>query len=238
MIFVVKRRAVIIAAAAAAVSAAVLPLFLSARTEVISQNMTKTVIIDAGHGFPDGGAVGTHGSVESTLNLKIAKKTEKLLKDKGLHVIMTRRKEDGIHSCEGSVAQKKKDDMHKRLEIINSGNADIFISIHMNKFTDARYRGAQVIYSRNFEESEELARLLQSSLWRIDKSKAHREALCAPPGIFLLKNARIPAVVVECGFLSNADDEQLLCTDSYRTAVAQAIADGIEQYYKESEVKQ
>ena len=177
-----------------------------------------------------------HGSVESTLNLKIAKKTEKILKDKGFHVIMTRRKEDGIHSCEGSVAQKKKDDMRKRLEIINSGKADIFVSIHMNKFTDARYRGAQVIYSANFKESEELAQLLQFAFWKVDKSCAHREAMRAPSGIFLLKNAKIPAVIAECGFLSNADDEQLLGADSYRSAVARAIADGIEHYYRESEV--
>lgn len=236
MIFVVRRRAVIIAAAAAL--AAALPLLFSARTEVLSQRMTKTVIIDAGHGFPDGGAVGMHGSVESTLNLKIAKKTEKILKDKGFHVIMTRRKEDGIHSCEGSVAQKKKDDMRKRLEIINSGKADIFVSIHMNKFTDARYRGAQVIYSANFKESEELAQLIQSAFWKVDKSQAHRRAMRAPSGIFLLKNAHIPAVIAECGFLSNADDEQLLGTDSHRSAVARAIADGIEQYYRESEVNQ
>lgn len=233
MIFIVKGRTAAIAALAAVIAAA--PLFYRAHTDVLSQKITKTVVLDAGHGFPDGGAVGAHGSIESVLNLKIAKKAEKKLKNKKLHVIMTRRTEDGIHSCEGSVAEKKRNDMHNRLEIINSGKADIFVSIHMNKYPDPRYCGAQVIYSPNFRQSERLARLIQASLWKIDKSEAHREALRAPSGIFLLKNAQIPAVIVECGFLSNSADEQRLNTGSFQSAVAQAIADGIEQYYMESE---
>ena len=102
----------------------------------------------------------------------------------------------------------------------------------MNKFTDSRYRGAQVIYSGNFEESKELASAIQKRLHLLPDNKSKRTEAKAPKGIFLLKNAQIPAVIVECGFLSNYDEEKLLNTDKYRKELTKAILDGIESYYE------
>lgn len=201
-------------------------------TNVFSDKLRERIIIDAGHGLPDGGAIGINGTIESTLNIKIAKKVQNELKKKGYTVIMTRRNEDSITEDGDTIAARKKSDMHKRLDIINNSNADMFVSIHMNKFTDSRYRGAQVLYSGNFEESELLAGLVQRKLHTLADNKSKRTHLKAPSGIFLLKNAQIPAILIECGFLSNYDDEKLLNTAKYQTELAKTIADGIEDYYE------
>ena len=132
--------------------------------EVFSGELTKRIIIDAGHGFPDGGAVGARGTIECTLNLKIAKRIEKELKKKGYTVIMTRTGEDSPISGEDTISNKKHKDMYRRLGIINNSEADLFVSIHMNKFGDSRYRGAQVIYSGNFTQSHSIAQLIQEEL--------------------------------------------------------------------------
>ncbi len=201
-------------------------------TDVFGEAFTKRIIIDAGHGLPDGGAVGMNGTIESSVNLEIARKTKKLLEKKGYTVIMTRKGEDSISEDADSIAQRKKKDMSKRLEIINSSGADMFVSIHMNKFPSSEYRGAQVIYSANFAESEILAGLIQRELHKIAENKSKREHLKAPDGIFLLKKALVPAVIVECGFLSNFDEEKLLNTKEHQQDISKAIVDGIGKYYE------
>lgn len=197
-----------------------------------SGEITKTVIIDAGHGLPDGGAVGMNGTIESTLNIKIARLVQKELEKKGYTVIMTREGEETIAKGDMPAGKLKKEDMYKRLEIINDSHADMFVSIHMNKFTDSRYRGAQVIYSGNFPESEMLAEILQKRLHSLPDNKSKRTQAKAPKGIFLLRNAQIPAVIVECGFLSNYEEEKLLNTEKYQKSMAKAILNGIEDYYE------
>lgn len=201
-------------------------------TNVFSDRLTKKIIIDAGHGLPDGGAIGMNGTIESTLNIKIAKLVEKALSKKGYTVIMTRTGENAITQEDGNISSKKKSDMKKRLEIINNNEADMFVSIHMNKFTDSKYRGAQVIYSGNFEESSLLAALIQKELHTLPDNKSKRSHLKAPNTIFLLRNARIPAVIVECGFLSNFEEEELLNSQKYQLSLAKAIIKGIENYYE------
>ena len=206
--------------------------FHEEETSVFSQKPTKTVVLDAGHGFPDGGAIGMNGTIESTLNLKITTTAEKLLRKKGYRVILTRCNEDSLSDNGKTISEKKRNDMKKRLEITNNSGADIFVSIHMNKYTDSRYRGAQVIYSSNFVQSETLADVIQNELCKLTENKSKRTHLEAPKSIYLLKNACIPAVIVECGFLSNFEEEQLLLTEDYRNKVAEAIVCGIENYYK------
>lgn len=201
-------------------------------TNVFSDKLSGRIVLDAGHGLPDGGAIGATGTVESTLNINIAKRVEKELTKDGYTVIMTRTDENSITDKSGTIAVQKKDDMHERLKIINTSDADIFVSIHMNKFTDSRYCGAQVLYSGNFDESAQLAALLQRELHALPDNKSKRTHLKAPPGIFLLKNAQIPAVLVECGFLSNFEEEKLLNTKEYQKAIAKAIVKGIESYYE------
>ena len=231
MIFIPRRKIVVFSVFIAMLSF----LTLSAHhqsLDVYSQKNTDCIIIDAGHGVPDGGAIGINGTIESDINLKIAKKVQKLLEKKGYTVIMTREDENSIYRNGQNIASKKKDDMYRRLEIINSSDADMFISIHMNTFSSHKYRGAQVIYSGNFKNSEELAGFIQKELHKIEENASKREHLKAPDGIFLLKKADIPAVLVECGFLSNFDDEKLLSTDSYQQNLAKAIVRGIEKYYE------
>lgn len=197
-----------------------------------SESITKVIVVDAGHGLPDGGAVGMNGSIESELNIKIAKFLEKELTKKGFTVVMTRTDENTIAEDGGSIGKRKKEDMYKRLDIINICGADMAISIHMNKFTDSKYHGAQVIYSGNFPESKELASHIQKRLHNLPDNKSKRTEAKAPKGIFLLKNAKIPAVIVECGFISNYDEEKLLNTEKYQKELASAILGGIEDYYE------
>lgn len=204
---------------------------------VFSGAVTGKIIVDAGHGLPDGGAVGATGTIESTLNIKIAKLLQKELQKNGYTVIMTRSDENTITEDGKTIASRKKSDMYERLRIMNSSDADMFISIHMNKFSDSRYRGAQVIYSGNFEESALLAGVIQKSLHSLPENESKRTQAKAPSGIFLLKNAQIPAVIIECGFLSNFDEERLLNTKEYQNKLAKAIAEGIKCYYERKNKK-
>ena len=204
---------------------------------VFSSKQSGIIVIDAGHGLPDGGAVGMNGTIESTLNIKIAKLVEKSLAKKGFTVIMTRKNDNAVSEEGQTLAQRKRSDMYKRLEIINSSDADMFISIHMNKFTDSRYFGAQVIYSDNFVQSEQLAAFIQKNLCNLEENTSKRTHSKAHSGIFLLKNAKIPAVIVECGFLSNYDEEKLLNTAHYQKQLCDAIVKGIEDYYKKYETE-
>lgn len=230
MIFIVRRKIVILSFFA--LLFAIWAIFISGdNTSVFSPSLTRCIIVDAGHGLPDGGAVGKRGTIESTLNLKIAAAVEKSLKAKGYTVIMTRKDDNTIADSGETIGQKKKNDMHKRLGIITSSDADIFLSIHMNKFSDGRYRGAQVIYSDKFSQAQALAALIQEELWKLPDNKEKRQISKAPSGIFLLKNATVPAIIVECGFLSNFEEEELLNTEKYQNELAQAIVKGVERYY-------
>ena len=191
------------------------------------------VLIDAGHGFPDGGAIGMNGSIESTLNIKLARLVKKKLIKKDYSVIMTREDENAVADEGKTIAKRKYSDMVKRLEMINSSGADMLVSIHMNKFPDSRYKGAQVLFSSNYTESEILAKQIQAELCAIPENESKRSFLKAPSSIYLMKNSTIPAVIVECGFLSNFEEEQLLNTPEYMEKIATAIVDGITNYYKE-----
>ncbi len=202
-----------------------------------SKAVTGKIVVDAGHGLPDGGAVGANGTIESTLNIKIAKLLQKELQKNGYTVIMTRTDENAITDDGKTIAARKKSDMYERLRIINRSDADMFVSIHMNKFTDSRYRGAQVIYSGNFDESAFLADSIQKALHALPENKSKRTQAKAPSGIFLLKNAQIPAVIIECGFLSNFDEEKLLGTKEYQIKLAKSVADGIKCYYERNSKK-
>ena len=195
-------------------------------SKVFSGKISKRIIIDSGHGLPDGGAVGANGTIESTVNIKIAKEAQKLLTKRGYTVIMTRKDENSISDEGDTIAAKKKNDMYRRLEIMNGSEADIFVSIHLNKFTDRRYRGAQVLYSRNFQQSETLAGLIQKEFNGLSENKSKRTHL------FLLNKAQIPAVIAECGFLSNFEEEELLNQKEYQKKLAKAIVNGIEAYYE------
>ena len=188
-----------------------------------------TVVLDAGHGAPDGGAVGPGGTEEKDINLDIVLKLQEVLESRGTRVILTRSGDNGIYdSSAGTIHEKKVSDMHNRRDIINNSNADLFISIHMNAFDDSSSNGLHVFYSRNHPEAEETAAAIQDSIAALTGAKTHT-VKTASDTLFLMKNPVPPAVLVECGFISNPSEEQQLNTDEYRAKIAYAIADAIEK---------
>lgn len=201
--------------------------FAGRSAEVISFNHenNKCIIIDPGHGSPDGGAVGKSGTVESDLNLQVSLLLAEELEERGFNVVLTRQDENGLD-------KKKKTDMNMRLELMKNSKADMFVSIHMNKFHHSKYRGAEILYSNNFIQSTLLAQLIMDNIKEIDPKNQTRNIKEAEKSLFLMKNATLPAVIVECGFLSNIEEEALLSSESYQARLSSAICDGILEYYK------
>lgn len=206
-------------------------LYGKAIKPAFSGKKSFTVIVDAGHGEPDGGTTGITGSSENEINLEISKKISAKLKEKCYNVIMTRETIDGIYTEGDSIKEKKLSDMRRREKIINESGGDAFISIHMNSFSDSSVSGAQVFYSANMEESKLLAEKIREKLIPLYE-KNDRILKEAPAGVYLMKKAKIPACLIECGFLSNAENEELLLSDEYQEKVAGAIVIGIEEYFK------
>lgn len=191
----------------------------------------KTVIVDAGHGGDDGGAIGIDGTVEKDINLDIALKLEKILKFYGFNVIMTRTQD--VMTCDDgldSLRKRKISDIHNRFELMRKNPDAIFISVHQNKFEDSSQHGTQVFYSGNDERSKELAEAIQTSVTLTLQRKNDRVVKKSGSGIYLLYHAKIPAVLVECGFISNSDEVKKLKDESYRIKLAILIADGLLKY--------
>ena len=211
----------------------VFSLFFAGRGVLPASGEHKNVIvIDAGHGAPDGGAVGKSGIPESEINLKISYLLQKELTERGYEVIMTRSGEKGLYKSENaSVKEKKREDMKERLRIANKSRADLFISIHMNYFGEAKSSGPQVFYKSGSENGMRAATLLRESFLKNIGTHCTREIKPVKDGIYLLREVKIPAVLVECGFLSNRNEEQLLLTPKYQAKMAHAIACGIDDYF-------
>lgn len=191
----------------------------------------KTLIVDAGHGGDDGGAIGIDGTVEKDINLDIALKLEKILKFYGFNVIMTRTQD--VMTCDDgldSLRKRKISDIHNRFELMRKNPDAIFISVHQNKFEDSSQHGTQVFYSGNDERSKELAEAIQTSVTLTLQRKNDRVVKKSGSGIYLLYHAKIPAVLVECGFISNSDEVKKLKDESYRMKLAILIADGLLKY--------
>ncbi len=233
MFLVLKKRTAVLTGLMLMSAVIMLVSFRDADVPIFSKSNAKIIVLDPGHGEPDGGAVSKRGTVESSLNLSVAKKLKKQLEGRGYTVIMTREDENGIYTEKSrSIKEKKKEDMQNRLKIINTSGADLVISIHMNLFRGEKYRGAEVLYSPNFENSLLLAELIQGELKAIDPENQTRNVKKSDGDIYLLKNARIPAVLVECGFISNPDEEKLLKDKEYQQRLAYAICDGTMEYYR------
>lgn len=201
--------------------------------ETFLPSVGKRIIIDAGHGAPDGGAVGDSGVLEKDINLSVALALQKLFESGGTEVILTRSDDNGIYDVSGSIKNKKVSDIKNREKMINESGADVFISIHMNKFPDERYSGPQVFYSPNHEDGEKLAQCIQKSMIAALNPQSEREIKKAGKDIYLLHNARIPAVLVECGFLSNSAEEKKLTDEKYQRQLAWAVYCGVIEYFNE-----
>ena len=186
----------------------------------------RRVLIDAGPGGIDGGAVGYAGTLEKDLNLDIALKCELLFGLCGIDVQMTRREDVSIDDGTGeTIARRKADDIKARVAMANAG-ANALVSIHMNSFTNPKYWGTQTFYSKNNPLSLDLAQNIQLAARTLLAPANEREAKQGEDSIYLLKNVTVPAVIVECGFISNPEEEAKLCTEEYRKAVTVAICAG------------
>ena len=203
--------------------------------ETAGEMKSAEVVLDAGHGMPDGGAVGESGKKESEINLFVTKVVEKELLKEGINVVLTRKDENAVYTDENaSIREKKRDDMHQREKIINESGAKLAVSIHMNYFGIAKYSGPQLFYPAGSGESETAAKLIKNSIMSDIGTHCNRELKAVEGGIYLLKNSRIPIVLAECGFLSNKEEEKLLCSEQYCTKMGKAIAKGIISYLNKS----
>lgn len=195
----------------------------------------KTIIIDAGHGLPDSGASSFDGTSEQAINLSIALKLQRIIEQSGAKVILTRSDENGIYSTDcTSIRNKKVSDIKNRVQIANESNANIVISIHLNKFSgSSEYKGWQTFYQKNNEESNILAKNIQEGL-NNNINKDNKRKVMPISNVYIMDNISIPTVIVECGFLSNQEDTQNLKSDEYQNKLVWGIYMGIQEYfYKE-----
>ncbi len=189
------------------------------------------IVLDAGHGGFDPGKVGINGELEKDINLSIVKKLQRLLEEEGFNVHLTR-ESDKLLAPANSTSQKK-DDMIARIEMISELDPFFTISIHQNSFTDPDSNGPQVFYYKDSEQSATMAQVIQEVMNEYLQPEKKREAQ-SNTNYYLLTRTSTPTVIVECGFLSNPKEAELLAQDEYQTKVANAIFLGILSYYEAS----
>lgn len=188
------------------------------------------VVIDAGHGGGDAGVVGSISGVsEAEINLLVAFTLKKQLEERGVRVVMTREKKSVLEDGIGS----KSDDFEKRKSIINDNSPDLVISIHQNKFPDSTRRGAQVFYNVSSEQGKSLATAVQTSLNNLNQEKVGRSFSALKGDYYILNCSPYPSCIVECGFLSNPRDEELLLNAEYRENLSALIVKGTFAYLDE-----
>ena len=193
----------------------------------ITRKGTKElIVVDAGHGGFDPGKVGTAGTLEKDINLSIALKLKKVLEDSGYRVVMIRETDTAL--CDTGSKRKKADDLKARVSMINEQKPALTVSIHQNSYS-AGTKGAQVFYFKNSEESHQFASVLQETVKEKINDGNHRIEK-GNDSYYMLKKTEGIFAIIECGFLSNPQEEVLLNADDYQQKMAEAIAEGIERY--------
>lgn len=211
-------------------------LKLKDENESVMTNSTAVtshvIVIDAGHGKPDEGAVGLYGTTEEAINLKIALKLQALIEQSGGIVYLTRSDENGIYSADSNtIKQMKVSDIKNRVAIGNQEDVDVFISIHLNKYPESIYSGWQTFYQSDNEESLKLATCIQEGLNNSISTPNNRVPLPLKR-IYIMDNVENTTVTVECGFLSNEDEAKKLQEDEYQDKLAWGIFIGIQDFFK------
>lgn len=191
----------------------------------------KVIVIDPGHGGFDPGKVGVNEVLEKDINLKISLLLKDVLESEGYEVLMTRTEDCGLYASTDS--NKKRADMQKRVEIINSSNAVLAVSIHQNSFEQESSKGAQVFYHQESEKGKVLGETLQETIKSVIADGNHRVAK-SNDSYYMLRKTQCPLVIVECGFLSNQAEAKLLTEDEYQKKMAGAIRDGIKKYLEQN----
>ncbi len=197
-----------------------------------ASNNLPTIIIDPGHGGFDGGAIANDGTIEKDINLSIATYLQEYLVIFGFKTVMTR-ESDSSTEDEGltTIREKKRSDIHNRMKIMEETDNSLFISIHQNKFQVEKYSGTQVFYSPKTEaESSALAQYIQDSVVNTLQKDNTRQVKECGTSVYLIYNAVKPAVLIECGFLSNYEELSKLKSSDYQKKIAFCIAMGIQNY--------
>ena len=223
------------------VSAVVLPLVVfmllmlhsgsKIRLETSAQPLKNTpkILIDPGHGGQDGGAV-CNGVLEKDINLIISKDSTDLIRLLGFETTLTREDDNFVSDNGSNVKERKLNDMKARLQMYNADENNVIISIHQNKFSDSKAHGSQVFFSPNNELSKSLAESIKRSVNSMLLTGLDRECKQAGKDIYLLKNTNQPAVIVECGFISNFEECQKLKSREYQKQLAFCITAGLLEY--------
>ena len=194
-------------------------------------NSDKVILIDPGHGGIDGGAQSKTGSIEKDINLQIALKLRDKLEESGYKVYMTRDEDEGLYQKGNTVKEKKREDLNRRVEMKKETECDIFVSIHQNMFPQSKCYGAQVWYASN-DNSYNLATIVQDSIKESVKDNNKRVAKPAAEAYLILRDKYEGAsILVECGFLSNPDEEVKLKSDEHQNLIVEGISGGIDKYF-------
>lgn len=188
---------------------------------------SRTLIIDAGHGGEDGGAVSITGAAESQINLAIACRLEDILALYGVAPQMLRREDVSLHDSGASTLREKKvSDLHNRVDMIETADSPLLVSIHQNSYPEQRYHGSQVFYAPT-QNSKEIAQHFQQVLTAALDPDNGRAAKQIPDNVYLMNHITCPAVLVECGFLTNPEEEALLRQEGYQRKIAAALASAV-----------
>ena len=205
--------------------------FSNARTTAVQTNTVQrehTIVVDAGHGGIDGGATSCTGVLESALNLEISLRLNDLLQLLGMETVMIRTTDTSVYTEGNTIAAQKVSDLKERVRIVAETDNAILVSIHQNTFSDSRYGGAQVFYAAT-QGSRELAHLLQSSLSETVNPGSNRKCKKAD-GVYLMEHIDATGVLIECGFLSNPEEEAKLRSEDYQKKLCCVIASVLSQH--------
>ncbi len=190
------------------------------------KNTKELIVVDAGHGGFDPGKVGVAGTLEKDVNLSIAKKLKKVLEDSGYQVVMTREEDQAL--CHEAASGKKLSDLKSRVSIIDESAPAVAVSIHQNSYS-AGTKGAQVFYYDKSDEGHRLAAALQNAI-RDKIGDGNRRVEKGNSSYYMLKKTQSIFAIIECGFLSNPEEEKLLLNEEYQQKMAEGIAEGIENF--------
>lgn len=197
-------------------------------TSVMLSEQPFVIVVDPGHGGDDPGKVGVNQLLEKDINLAISKKLKEMLEDAGYKVVLTRTTDEGLYDA--GAGNKKLSDMKKRCSIIENEHADMVISIHQNSFSKESVQGAQVFYYKYSNEGNLLAQCIQKAL-NEQTDTGNNRMVKDNTTYYMLLHTPCPTVIVECGFLSNPEEANLLGSEEYQEKIANAICEGVRNYY-------
>lgn len=192
----------------------------------------KVIVVDPGHGGFDPGKIGVNNALEKDINLAVSLKLKELLEKQGYEIVLTREADEALHA-EGENGSKQ-EDMKRRVDVINEAKAVLAVSIHQNSFTQESSHGAQVFYHPQSEEGKKLALVMQETIKEMIADDNHREAK-SNDSYYILRKTEGLVIIIECGFLSNYKEAELLITENYQNKMAEAICAGLVKYLDNTE---